>query len=524
MNRISVLDVTLRDGGYCNNWTFGAANIINIENSLTEAGIEYIECGYLSSIAVNQEGRTIFQSVTDLEKLVLINKNKDTRYVVMINYGEASIESIPDYPGYGIVGIRVAFRKKHWEKALDFCCEIKKKGYLLFIQPMAVLSYSDSEYACLVNRVQEIQPYAFYIVDSFGSMRKNDLIRLFQKADKSLDEKIVLGFHAHNNMQMAFSNAQWFALESSLHDKIIDTSIMGMGRGAGNLNTELFLIYMNENFEAKYNLKPILYIIDAVLNNFYLVKRWGYSLPNYLSAKHNVHPKYAGYLCEKNTLSVDDMDEIFSSIPVEKKEEFDKPCIDNLYLKFMEKGQHTSERLEHMKAQLVGKNVLLIAPGTSSVTQKDRILAEAFKDSTVVVSVNHKYTFCKTDYVFCSNKKRYFELNLDKNDSIIATSNIPEADCYLQVEYGKLINDEDFVNDNAGLMAVKFFLLLGVKKIFLAGYDGFHHNIYENYADENMVLCIPENMAELINQGMKNVLKNYMKESEIVYITESCIF
>ncbi len=524
MNKISVLDVTLRDGGYCNNWTFGAANIVNIENSLIEAGIQYIECGYLSSGAVNQEGRTIFRSITDLEKLVLINKNKETGYVAMINYGEVAIEDISDYPGYGIAGIRVAFRKKHWEKALDFCHKIKQKGYLLFIQPMAVLSYSDSEYACLVERVQEIQPYAFYIVDSFGSMRKTDLIRLFQKADKSLDKEIILGFHAHNNMQMAFSNAQWFALESSPHDKIIDTSIMGMGRGAGNLNTELFLIYMNENLKGNYNLKPILYIIDAVLNNFYMVRRWGYSLPNYLSAKHNVHPKYAGYLCEKNTLSVDDMDEIFSNIPVEKKEEFDRQCIDNLYLKFMEKGQHTSERLEQLKAQLAGKNVLLIAPGISSVAQKEKILAEAFKDNTVVVSINHKYAFCKIDYVFCSNKKRYSESNFDKEDSVIVTSNIPKADCYLQIEYGKLINDEDFVNDNAGLMAVKLFLLLGVRRILLAGYDGFHHNIYENYADENMVLCIPENIAELINQGMRNVLKNYMKESEIVYLTESCIF
>lgn len=524
MNKIEVLDVTLRDGGYCNNWTFGVANIINIQNSLMESGIEYIECGYLSSSAMNQEGRTIFQAITDLEKLVLLNKNTETKYVAMINYGEVAIEQIPDYPGYGIVGIRVAFRKKHWKNALDFCYKIKQKGYLLFIQPMAILSYSDSEYACLIDKVQEIQPYAFYIVDSFGSMRKNDLIRLFQKADKTLDKEIVLGFHAHNNMQMAFSNAQWFALESSLHNKIIDTSIMGMGRGAGNLNTELFLIYMNENLKGKYNLKPILYIIDAVLNNFYLVKRWGYSLPNYLSAKHNVHPKYAGYLCEKNTLSVDDMDEIFSSIPLEKKEEFDKQCIDNLYLKFMEKGHHTSERLEQLKGQLAGKTVLLIAPGTSSVTQREKVISEADKDNTIVVSINHKYAFCKTDYVFCSNKKRYSELNLDNNDTVIVTSNIPEEDYYLQIEYGKLINDEDFVNDNAGLMAVKFFLLLDVKRILLAGYDGFHHNIYQNYADENMVLCIPENMAEWINQGMRNVLKKYMKESEIVYLTESCIF
>ena len=83
-----------------------------------------------------------------------------------------------------------------------------------------------------------------------------------------------------------------------------------MGRGAGNLNTELFVEYLNDNIGSTYQLKPLLTIIDEILNGFYEQNYWGYSLPNYLSAKHNAHPNYAGWLNSKKTLTIDNMNDI----------------------------------------------------------------------------------------------------------------------------------------------------------------------------------------------------------------------
>ena len=77
-----------------------------------------------------------------------------------------------------------------------------------------------------------------------------------------------------------------------------------MGRGAGNLNTELFVQYLNDNADGNYDIKPLLSIIDEILNAFYQRNYWGYSLPNYLSAAHNAHPNYAGYLDDKKTLGI----------------------------------------------------------------------------------------------------------------------------------------------------------------------------------------------------------------------------
>ena len=109
---------------------------------------------------------------------------------------------------------------------------------------MVSLSYTDEEFLDLIRRVNELEPYAFYIVDSFGMMKRKDLTRLFYLVEHNLNENIKIGFHSHNNMQLAYSNAQSLVDLHSDRELIIDASVYGMGRGAGNLNTELFVQYM----------------------------------------------------------------------------------------------------------------------------------------------------------------------------------------------------------------------------------------------------------------------------------------
>ena len=85
-----------------------------------------------------------------------------------------------------------------------------------------------------------------------------------------------------------------------------------MGSGAGLLNTELLIEYLNDNYNDEYEIIPILEIMDSVVNNVYIKKSWGYSLPNYLSANYNANPDYAKYLVEKNNLTLKEMNNIFS--------------------------------------------------------------------------------------------------------------------------------------------------------------------------------------------------------------------
>jgi len=518
MNKIQVLDCTLRDGGYCNEWQFGFDNAKKITAGLVEANAEIIECGFLTNKVFYNPEITKFNTLEQVAEIIP-EERAGKIFVAMANYGEFNIEDLVPYDGTSIDGIRVAFHKKNRFEALEFCRQIKDKGYLVFIQAMVSLSYTDEEFLEMIHLVNDFEPYAFYIVDSFGMMKGKDLTRLFYMVEHNLKDNIWIGFHSHNNMQLAYSNAQKLITVQTSRNLIIDSSIYGMGRGAGNLNTELFVEYLNENARKNYDLKPLLTIIDKILNTFYERSYWGYSLPNYISAAHNAHPNYAGYLDEKKTLTFEDMNAIFDMMDEDKKVSYDKKYIEYLYLRYMEKDRVQEQHLNEFKEQLSGKSVLIIAPGSSSVEEKDKIIDCSNQPDVVTISINYDYDSQCTDFVFLSNLRRYRYLPIEQRSKCIVTSNIPSLDTYLQVRYKDLLNSVEDVQDNAGMMIIKLLIDLGVKKVFIAGMDGYSTNSNNDYADKKMFMYTEHDVAIRRNIGMSSVLRAYQKEIEIEFVT-----
>lgn len=518
MNNIQILDCTLRDGGYCNEWKFGFDNVKKITQGLLEAGIEIIECGFITDRVTYDPNITKFPSMNGIMKIIPQNR-EGKLFVAMMNYGEYDINNIPIHDGSSIDGIRVAFHKKNIDEALTLCEQIQNKGYLVFVQPMVSLSYTDGEFLEMIRRINEFKPYAFYIVDSFGMMKEKDLTRLFFMVEHNLSDDIWIGFHSHNNMQLAYSNAQKLTTVQTNRNLIIDSSIYGMGRGAGNLNTELFLEFLNENAGKKYELKPILILIDEILNEFYQRNYWGYSLPNYISASHNANPNYASYLDDKKTLTIEGMNDIFDMMDDEKKVSYDKSYIEELYFRYMASGMVQEEHKAELKAYLKGKKILLIAPGRSSVDEIESIKAAVDSD-TVVISVNYAYEGIAPDFIFVSNSRRFRELE-DKNKyKCIVTSNIPPEGTYVQTKYKELTNNVEFVSDNAGLMAIKFIMKFDVEGIFLAGFDGYSHDVIENYGNSKMAFITRNAVLDAMNAGMSKVLNEYKQDVKIVFVTK----
>lgn len=518
MNKIQILDCTLRDGGYCNEWRFGFENAQRITEGLSKANVEIIECGFLTNRVEYNPDVTRFTSTEEVAKIIP-RERKENTYVVMMNYGEYEVEKLPNYDGSSIDGIRVAYHKKNRFEALEKCKIIKEKGYLVFVQAMVSLSYSDEEFLEMIKMVNEIEPYSFYIVDSFGMMKGKDLTRLFYMVEHNLKENIWIGFHSHNNLQLAYSNAQRLTTVQTNRNLIIDSSIMGMGRGAGNLNTELFLGYLNENVDNRYDIKPLLVIMDKILTPFYERNYWGYSLPNYISATHNAHPNYAGYLDAKKTLTFEDMNNIFDMMDEDRKVAYDKAYIEELYLKYQEKDRAQEAHLSDLMAKLANKGVMMVAPGQSSVIERDKILTTAKRPDVVTISINYDFDENITDFLFVSNLRRYRDLPANKRTKSIVTSNIPAIDVYLQVRFKDLLNTVESVKDNAGLMLAKLLIQLGVKKIYIAGMDGYSVNPDENYADQRMNLYSEKEIAEKKNAGMITVLKEIRQMADVEFVT-----
>ena len=518
MNKIHVLDCTLRDGGYCNQWRFGFNNILHIINGLTQANIDIIECGFLTQKIIYDKDVTKFTSLDEIN--CLIPKNKDGHlYVAMMNYGEFNIDDIPDREDEGLDGIRVAFHKKNRYEAIKFCEKIKEKGYLVFVQAMVSLSYTDEEFLELIRIANSFKPFAFYIVDSFGMMKRKSLLRLFYMVEHNLNDNINIGFHSHNNMQLAYSNAQSLIEAQTSRDLIIDSSVYGMGRGAGNLNTELFVEYLNEVNQSQYDMKPLLIIIDEILNDFYQKNYWGYSLPNYLSASYAIHPNYASYLADKNTLTVEAMDAIFKRMSVEKGIEFDKDYIEQMYLEYMASGEVQKEHEEELYSSINGKTVLLIAPGKSAIDESEKIISCAKNENIVTVSVNYEYRHVQTDYIFMSNLRRYRELEDECKSKCIITSNITSNKTYYCADYRSLLSSVDAVKDNAGMMAIQFFINFGASKILLAGFDGYTYDISKNYASENLEIITKNAVLDAMNKGMTEMIRQFSEKIPVKFLT-----
>jgi 4-hydroxy 2-oxovalerate aldolase len=186
----------------------------------------------------------------------------------------------------------------------------------------------------------------------------------------------------------------------------------------------------------------------------------------------------------------------------------------------MGRGKAHEEHKVELKNAIFGKKVILIAPGRSSLEQKELIIQEATKDDVVVLSVNYEYKFIDVDYIFVSNKRRFKALDMDAKAKCIITSNISSDRVYFQTDYKELLCPVEQVKDNAGLMAIKFLMLYNAKEILLAGFDGYSHDILENYAESSMSIITKNAVMDAINKGIEIVLKDYVSKIRITFLTE----
>ena len=520
MNTVSVLDCTLRDGGYCNQWKFGFQNIKRIITELINAKIDIIECGFLTNRVEYDRGISKYTDINQLGEIIPSGDARE-RFVVMVNYGEYEVDTIVNCSEAPIGGIRLAFHKKDYKDALQQCRMLKEKGYRVFVQPMVSMNYSDDEFVDLIRCANEVEPYAFYIVDSFGTMKRQQLFHYIQLVKKHLKESIVLGFHSHNNFQFAFSNAIDLVEQNTTRDLIIDTSVYGMGRGAGNLNTELFINELNMERKCDYAIKPLVSIMDEILNRFYKENPWGYSFPNYLSAAYGIHPNYATFLCEKDTLTIDAIDDIFSIMDKEKMVEFDPKYVEHLYEDYMSREKVNDEHIDEFRSMLSGRTILLIAPGKTAEVENKQIRDFIEQESALVISINHEYEKVTPDYVFVSNMRRFKKLSKDVYEKTLVTSNIKSTGVYMKLNYYLLLNDIPAVRENAGLMAINLLKQMECKDIWLAGYDGYDYAASNNYESDDMVLSMSREQVDQINAGMKQMIEDYSQAINIRFLTDS---
>lgn len=517
MKRIQVLDVTLRDGGIVNDFNFGEKNIHKIIDSLEKSNVDFIELGYLEKNTGTERQRSQFINEKVIPKYFLKKKKKGVSYSVMFDYGKFDADTLEKRTKNGIDAIRFAFHKRNLDDVEEVYKKIIAKGYDTYMQPMVTIHYSDEELAKLVDIANRLDIKGFYFVDTFGQMRQPDIERLTKYFDERLRKDIALGFHAHNNIQMAYSNVITFLQYPTKRDKMVDGSILGMGRGAGNATTELLLEHLNLYYDKKYNIAPLLSVIDSVLNKIKLDYPWGYSVEYYLSSINDCSPIYAGYYYKKHMLPVEQINELLKMVKGEKRISFDKKYAEEIYIKYNAKSKFDdTKQINALKRAFKGKNVCLIAPGKSIVRQAKKV-TNTVKKSDIVVSLN--CDAFDSDYIFISRKDSYKEYK-DSNKKIIVVSSVNRKEKYT-IDYLKWVHIDEETCDSSGYLAINLLSSLECKNIYLAGFDGFTADINQNYYDQSLKREISTEQLISKNEKFAKFIKAKQKTSSIKFITDS---
>lgn len=490
MKNIKVLDVTLRDGGCVNNFNFGQVYMEKILQAQESSGVDVIEMGYIDEKNGSISGRTQYINEQVISEHILKNKKSGITYVAMIDFGKFNPNNLLPCSNKTIDGIRVAFHKKDMHNMIPVCKTIMAKGYQVYIQPMITLRYSDTELLELIKIVNEELCHAagFYIVDTFGEMRPNDMQRVMNLVDHNLISTMTMGFHSHNNIQMSYSNACAMLEFPTNRNLMIDSSIMGMGKGAGNLNTELLLEHLNVFYGKDYKINPLLEVIDKVINQLHSEFYWGYAPEYYLSSANHCTPSYASHFYNKHQLPIDQVAELLSMIEEHKKISFDKDYAEELWRSYNEsKKVDDSSVVSELTTIMAQKEVLLIGPGKSIVEYREDIL-KLINDKNIF-SIGLNLTESLDVDILMTTRQDVYDSAITVGKSVLTTSNVSKG----ARGNVKILNYKNWIDisdgrthDSSSVITLNLLKACKVKKIYLAGLDGFAVNINENYSDPNL--------------------------------------
>ena len=271
MKKIKILDCTLRDGGYYNNWDFPKDLVDNYLGAMSKIGVDYVELGFRSFEKKGFRGPNWYTTENYLNNLVI---PKNINVSVMVNASELISHSLGCLKATKLMFVsrkkskiklvRLACHFQEFEKTTKICELLKSMGYLVAINLMQISEQSKEKILSVAKIAQEIKPDILYFADSLGGMATStisDLVETFRTYWQG-----NLGIHTHNNLGRAVENS---LAAMNLGVSFIDSTVTGMGRGPGNAQTEYLLVDIQNTRQKKLNilLMDIQLISNQVNNN-----------------------------------------------------------------------------------------------------------------------------------------------------------------------------------------------------------------------------------------------------------------
>lgn len=524
MGRTSILDVTLRDGGCVNNFDFGDSNIRAILSAQSASGVDYVEVGYLDSARGSSSGRTQFNDVSAIRSYLPDMNESRAKYVAMFDLGKFDPLDLPPRESGDIHGIRCAFHKEQVCDVVAVGQSVMERGYDFYVQPMITVRYSDTELADLIALVNRELPGAagFYCVDTLGQMMPHDVQARMRLIDGLLAPGMAMGLHSHNNMQMSFANALAAMDVESSRELMLDASMLGMGKGAGNLNSELILRYLNQKAGARYDLGAVLGVCDTVLSAIRQEFYWGYSLEYYLSSASRCSPTYANYFYRRHMLAIEEVAELLDRIPEERRISFSRELADELY-RARRGSRHLDDQdaVDYFRSAVDGKSVVLIAPGKSITAIESQLRQLVMDDGIVSMSVG--VVPIATDFTLVTRQDALALVDPTTTYPVV-TSNLalPEGMRALTLDYERWSGASGSgTEDSSGAVALRLLEECGARSLTLVGFDGFSPDVNANYYRADLRRPVEASEADRRNDAMGRLISRLGASLEVNFATPS---
>lgn len=318
---VQINDCTIRDGGYLLGKNSPSDFVTGVFEGLLAAGVDVIESGFLQDVC---DGETIVYGDSIDARKLLPKPVDPSRFTGFCDNSRFSLEKLDDFDGESFEYMKISFAKHESTQALSFVAGAKAKGYKVLANPMDAPSYTPKERSEMVAAINEIRPYCFSIVDTFGTMYLDDLRFIFSQIDAELDTSIRIGLHSHNNLQLSNALAEMMIdmAARSNRNVIVDASLYSMGRGAGNASTEVIAAFLNAKHGGNYDMEALFNTIEKYIIPYTDVVTWGYSLPMLICGVHGSHVDNISYLKKNASLSAREIMAIISEMPTSDRKRY----------------------------------------------------------------------------------------------------------------------------------------------------------------------------------------------------------
>ena len=323
--KLEILDCTIRDGGYLNNWKFSDEQVINCFKAGSESGFDYIELGFRSSKKLfneNKYGKWLFCKENDLE-MVKRSVANPSKISIMVRPENIELNTFISKKDSVIDMIRVVITDpNHISIGCDYANKLKELGYTVGLNPSRIDCYDQNSLINFFRKIADKKPPVdyFFMADTYGSIdlkKISELLAIYNEEFRSKQNyPTKLGFHGHNNLQDATLKSE---AAMKIGFNIIDSCMFGLGRGPGNLCSELLVGELQKTNNKKYYVLPSLIYINEYIHNYKNntnnLLDCRYNLIYVMTGLLTIHPDYGEYIIKSSkTYSIEKIWEVFNDL------------------------------------------------------------------------------------------------------------------------------------------------------------------------------------------------------------------